>query len=101
MYNQINEVVRTMNIKLYSFSTTNHLFMYIMKDILSSICVSELTTSNIEVAQVRVIQRFEMICNILLVHYLRLRKQPHQEIYVQGTKIGKILYMLSDERHVN
>ena len=99
--NQINEVVRIINKYMYLFFTTNHLIMFNMKDIISSICVSDLTTSNIDVAQVRVIKRNEMLCNILIIHYLLLQKQPHQEKCIQGTKIGKILSMLADGRPVN
>ena len=99
--NQINEVVRIINKNIYFFFTTNHLIMFNMKDIISSICVSDLTTSNIDVAQVRVIKRDEMLCNILIMHYLLLRKQPHEDKCIQGTKIVKILSMLADGRPVN
>ena len=75
--------------------------MFNMKDIISHICVSDLTTSNIDVAQVRVIKRNEILYNILVIHYFLLQKQPHQEKCIQGTKIGKILSMLADGRPVN
>ena len=57
--NQINEVVRVINKNIYFSFTTNHLIMFNMKDIISSICVSDLTTSNIDIAQVRVTKRNE------------------------------------------
>ena len=61
MKEQLNEGVRIMIIIRYTLSTTNHSYMYFKKDVYSSICVSDLTTSNIEEAQVRVIQRFENV----------------------------------------
>ena len=67
--NQINEVVRVINKNIYFSFTTNHLIMFNMKDIISSICVPDLTTSNIDVAQVRVTKRNEMLCNILIIHH--------------------------------